>query len=590
MGARRPAVHREKPAAPAPSRLWKAATLAFGVTWLAALIRWWPLTQYNIWGSDAGEYAGLVESYLGSGGNLPDPYTGWGLGYPDFKGMYSVAGTFAQLTGIDSFYVLSIVIPALAGLSALFAFIVTLRLSRSLFAATIAGGIVATAMPEVFSGSHGMPGALGGMLLMAMVAAAVISVRAPAVRWVVVVLALALIPTHHLSAFIGAAAFAAAALLEARFGPGDVERGRIVDVALLGSCTLLMGSAAFWAWGAPQFRAGVLDHTSRTISRILPGVGLLAVVGLVVLAWWCETRPRDRARFSASFDDARMVKRLAAVAIAPLVSLLFLATVGVPGTSAVVPLSTALPFYPLGLVLAAVAAGPARLIPVRGSLLLLGGALGIIASAILGAALLPTVLIPYRHMQYLIDFAAPLSAVALAYAARGAAGVVFPGRRTLARATAAVMVGALLASCTLTAYPSKQVLVGYQEGTTDSEVPALVWLTWDLPASYIASDHRLSSMAYGFAYHDATWEAGGPILTGLPAVAIPALDTVKSPSGGLNVTIVLLSDDIVAGAALSQWDPATPISGPALAKFDSAPFAKVFDNGDAVAYWVARGG
>src|SRR5258705_13679532 len=100
------------------------------------VIRWWPLTQYNLWGSDVGEYAGLMETYLGTGGTLPTAYTGWSSAYADFKGMYIIAGTFAQISGLDSFYVLSVVIPAAAALSALFAFVITLRLSRSLFAAT----------------------------------------------------------------------------------------------------------------------------------------------------------------------------------------------------------------------------------------------------------------------------------------------------------------------------------------------------------------------------------------------------------------------------------------------------------------------
>jgi len=105
----------------------------------------------------------------------------------------------------------------------------------------------------------------------------------------------------------------------------------------------------------------------------------------------------------------------------------------------------------------------------------------------------------------------------------------------------------------------------------------------------VASDHRLSSIVYGFAHEDATWEYGGSVLLAPNGTAaLAALATSKSPSGHTNATVVLLSNDLKEGAALSQWEPATPIPAPALEKFLHAPFVRIFDNGDAVAYWVAR--
>ncbi len=588
MGARMTHGPREKPAAGGPSRLWKAATAAFAVTWLAALMRWWPMTRYTAWGSDSGEYAGLIETFLATGGRLPEAYSGWGGGYPDFGGMYIFAGTFASMTGIDSFLVLSVVVPAAAALSALFAFVVALRLSRSIFAAAVAGGIVATAMPEVFAGSHGMPGALGGMMAAAMLAAVVLSVRTPALRWAVAVIALALVPTHHLSAFLAASMLAAAALLEARFAPADLERSRAVDAALLGAGSLLLLSGLFWSGGAPQFRAVVLDPTSPWIGRLLPGASILGVVGLVVLAWYFETRPRDLARFRQILEDRLIWRRLTYAAAATAAAVALLSVAGVPGTSAVVPVALVLPFAPLGFTLAAVAAGPGRLIPVRGSLILLGAALGVAVSGLVGLVFLPAVLIPYRHLQYFVVAAAPIAAVALAFAARSVSSSALPARRTLSRAFAAVLVSSLLAACAVTAFPSKQALVGFEEGTLDDEAAAALWLSWNIPTTLVASDHRLSSVVFGFSRQDATWEAAAPILVGGPAVALPALDSVRSPSGAAGVTVVLLSDDVIAGAALSQWAPATPIQGEAFSKFFGPPFVRAFDNGDAVAYWVVR--
>jgi len=571
-----------------PSRLWKAGLLAFGVTWLAALVRWWPLTQFPVWGSDQGEYAALLEANIATGGLLPATYTGWGGGYPDFKGMYVVAGAFSQISGLDPFLALSLVIPAAASLTAPLAFVVALRLSGSLRASTAAGALVAVAMPEAFAGSHAMPGALGGMLALAALAALVHTAREPLARLVVVAFVLALVPTHHLSAFLAGAMLAAAALFEARTGPADVQRSRIVDTALLGASLLVLLSSFFWAAGAPHFRAGVLDNTSPAIARFLPGVALLAVVALVVLSMYFEALPRRQDRRVAIFDENATLRRFALAIACTAAAAAYVATVGVPGTTAVVSPGVVLPFLPLGIALAAVVAGPGRLAPVRGASMPLAACLGVALSGVIGALALPTILIPYRHLQYFVDAASPLAAVAIVFAARAVALHGLPGRRELQRALSAGLVVALVAGVSLSTYPSKEALVGFQEGTAPAETAGVLWLSWFVPTTLVATDHRLSSVVYGFAHHDATWEAGGPILVGDAALGVPALDSVKSPRGASGVGVVLLSHDIVGGAALTQWDPTVPLSGAALAKFDNAPFVRAFDNGDAVAYWVAR--
>src|SRR5882672_8757762 len=149
--------------------LWKACVLAFGVTWLAALVRWWPLTQYAVWGSDIGEHGALLDNYIAKGGQMPSNYLGWGGGYPDFPGMYAFASAFASISGVDPFTVLSVVVPAAASLTALLAFAMTLRLSGSLRASTLGGALGARVSPGPLAGSPGSPGPLGGVLAFAIV-------------------------------------------------------------------------------------------------------------------------------------------------------------------------------------------------------------------------------------------------------------------------------------------------------------------------------------------------------------------------------------------------------------------------------------
>lgn len=568
------------------SRVTKALTLLFAVAWLSALVRWWPLTRFAVWGSDQGEYAAVLGSFMVTGGSTPDPYSGWGVAYPDFPGMYALVGTFSQLSGADPFMALSVVVPAAAALTAVVAFALTLRLTGSLRASTVAGVIVAIAMPEAFAGSHAMPGALGGLLAFAAIAAVVFSAKRPSARWAAVALCLALVPTHHLSAFIAGAALVLVALVEARMGPADAARDRIVDSALAGASVLLVGSAFFWAVGAPHFRSGVLDQVSPSIAGLLPGAALLAMVAVAALAYWLEGRPR-RARASAHiFDERRTLRRLAGACGAAVIATATVATIGVPGTSAVIGAGDALLLLPLALVLAMASVGPGRLLPVRGGLVPTAAVLAVFASLLVGLAFLPTVLLPYRHIQYFVDFAAPLAAVALTFVGRAAAVTALPRRPRAHRLLATLVVAVVLVAASASVYPSKEALAGYEEGTTASEAAAVTWMAWDLPYTLVVTDHRMSSLAFGFANQRATWDSGGPILHGDAAEAQAALSTVADPRGRSGVTTVLLTEDILGGAALSQWTPAEPIEGPALAKFHGPGFVELFDNGDAAAYWA----
>ena len=571
-----------------PGRLGKALALAFGVTWLAVLIRWWPMTQFAVWGSDQGEYASLMESFMRSGGQLPSNYQGWGTGYPDFAGMYSLAGTFAAIAGVDSFVALSIVVPAAAGLTALMTFAITLRLSQSLRASTLAGAIVAFAMPEAFAGSHGMPGALGGLFFVGALLAVAVAARSPAARWVTIIAVVALVPTHHLSAYMVALALSLVALAEARLGPADLARSRIVDSAFAGASAAALLSTFFWAIGAPHFRAGILDPISRTLALALPGAALLGMVALMVLIWWMEERPRlARSRLSLA-DEGKTLSRLGIAVLSAVATVVVVATIGVPGTSAVVDPVVALSFLPLAVVLACAAGGPGRLAPARGSTVPFAAAGAILLGALFGALTVPTILLPYRHMQYFVEAAAPLAAVALAFAARSVALTVLPERPRVHRPLFAILLALLVASCAISTYPEKSALGGFQEGTTSWEIASVVWYTSFVPRHTIVSDHRLSSLVFGFSNQKATWDSGGPVFYGNSTTALAALSNVATPTGPSSASSVLITEDIIQGAALSQWAPALPITGDALLKFEHRPFIKAFDNGDAVVYWVAK--
>ena len=61
---------------------------------------------------------------------------------------------------------------------------------------------------------------------------------------------------------------------------------------------------------------------------------------------------------------------------------------------------------------------------------------------------------------------------------------------------------------------------------------------------------------------------------------------VSIPAGDKRLDFVLITNKIQSGVTLKQWDPAEPMSDSAINKFDSEPFIKLYDNGDAKLYYI----
>jgi hypothetical protein len=152
----------------------------------------------------------------------------------------------------------------------------------------------------------------------------------------------------------------------------------------------------------------------------------------------------------------------------------------------------------------------------------------------------------------------------------------------------------LLAVLLATAYPPKEVMGGFQEGTTQGELEAALWLVGGLPypgadpedltSGAVATDHRLSSLAFGLGGQMATWDQAGDVLYGKrDPSTLEALGDVDTPHGDRPVTAVLLSQDLRTGAALSQFSTAEPVEGEAWEKFFGPPFVLLYDGGDV---WV----
>lgn len=534
---------------------------------VAAGLRLLPHATYAVWGSDTGEYLYLTR-HLVDHGRMPADYQGWGFAYPLFPGMEALAAGASLLTGADALAVLRVLVPLLNVLVVAGVFLVGRRVfdrRSGLWAAALA----AVAMPLVFTGSHPMPEALAHGLAVLVVWLALDADR-PARLAAAFGLALAVVWTHHLTSY-----FLVLALLGLWLGP-LLARRRDPGWPRL-ALALSVGAAAFLYWTllAPPFAEFILGLVLPV--PVLAGLVLAGAVLLVLVA-----RFRHRVAWSLPLRDGDPVRaRRLGVALfaAALVVTAAFVLVGVPGVSfrmdpAAVPWT-----LPLAGILLAVPLGTARARATADGVgvYLWLGLVG--ASFVAGAVVAPQVLIPYRHVPFLL---VPVSLLA----GRGIVEVVpplpedWPRRRPLRALTprrlAPVVLAVLLA---LTAYPPATALAGFQEGVTSEELAAVRWAGETLPdeATFLA-DHRLSSLLFGVAGMRPSWDSGAEAWFA-PSFeeARPHLVSLDLPSGTARVDYVLVSPTTVQGVALAQWDPARPLEGPALDKFDEAPFQPIYD-------------
>ena len=123
---------------------------------------------------------------------------------------------------------------------------------------------------------------------------------------------------------------------------------------------------------------------------------------------------------------------------------------------------------------------------------------------------------------------------------------------------------------------------GLQEGTSQEEIDAILWIDLLEEDSLVVSDHRLSSLTFGLTETNASWENGVDVITGDIEQAIEAGEALSTPQAGVKtVSYIVLSEEMQKGVALLQWDPAEELTGEAKTKFtDNEQFPVWFDNGD----------
>jgi len=538
-------------------------------------IRLSPLLSFLYWGSDTGEYFAILRDLVRTG-HVSNVYYGWGITYPYFPGMFFVQGGLVELAGLDVPTVLNLLVPLLGALAVVPMFLIAHRITGDARVALFAAAFLMGAIPQAYTTAHAAPASLGDLLVLT---GLLLFLRLRTDRAALVPLVLvtgALVATHHLSLYFFLLMVLGTIVFRGLATPWRWTAGTRREVAY--AAILLTGTFAYWLGYATTFRDSILSDVD-----IRPWWALLLLfpIGIGLLAALIFARTRVRWRYRPAYPGLRR-RGAAYAAAAGTILLLGVVTVvaGVPGTSFRVPAEGLLYFVPLVLLMSFSAPGRPFLDFDRDGLAVNAWLVALLASAVVGITIAPRVLIPYRHMEYLVVPFAIFAGVGFFRTLDLAA--VRKGRRM----ATLVVLGLILGANAFSAIPPASTLAGWREGTIPAAVDPAYWAR-DHARGLVVSDHHGSTTVFGFSGLNATWDRTRTPFTMTDPYA--GLSGIDSPSGRKDGTYVWIDRDMEAGVRLTPWETAAPMDPKVIGKFDSAPFIKVFDNGYAKLYWIAWG-
>jgi len=576
-----------------------------GIALLLVFLALEPFLSYALFGSDTGEYYRLTADLVTTG-SIPhgSAYLGWGSAYPDFPGIYVLGGGAAEALHLSVFTGLTVVVPVVAVLSVLPLFLLLRRLYPNDTVALLSAAIASVAMPRLFSIAHPAPLALGDFLS---VACLWMLVEGRSDRRWYVPLSLtsgALIVTHHLSSYFFAIGALGGIVFLELWRPGLWSRRfPLREFVFLGA--FLTATFGFWFYGTYDFVSKVLLPGFG--GRAYVGFGALELAGLAAIALlaglvrWRRSRHRRRRGWVRLPTERSTLRDAIAIAVGVGVGVSLLLVVPIPGTSQTTSPTALLWFAPI-LALGIFCAGsrrslsPARTGPFGLTWL---GALGLSTVAMLGLAALGTTfpqysvavgfadtLSPGRHVEYLFLPLGLLMAVGMARVVTRA-GDRWGGRAMVAASLAVVVVVAANAAIV---YPPQSDFGGFEEGLTRGDAALWMWVGIAIPTNQtVASDHRLSSMLFGFDGNAATWvTTPGLFVSSNWTQAYTELRSVGVPNPAYPHAIDFVAVDGVmrTGVALDPSALALPLSHDAIVWFEGPPFIPVYENGLEVVYLV----
>ncbi len=554
----------------------RSSTLALtSIFFVALFMRLLPFFKFTLWGADTGEYYFLTNELI-TNNFISYSYNGWGIAYPYFPGMYVLSASARFICNFDLISSLLLIAPIVSSLSVFPFFLMVRKLFKDDRIALLSSLFLSIAMPHVYPTSHPAPCAIAHFLLIFCLLLLLKSYENRYFFFPLILSSLALVATHHLTVYFLFLCVTFAFFLREVLKEKSDVRMKIDFFYILFLLTTMM---VYWTFIAVPFKQ-MLDNAFSISSWLL---FFFAYISLLFIILIVKVRRRLQWKYSPLFPtkNSQIAKFFLLLGVG-LTILFYIGFYTTPGTNikvnaAVIPL-----FAPLIILISFSTCGSSFTQFYKNGVSINAWLWAIIISLFAGIAMNSHTLIPYRHMEYLMIPLAVLVGLGIVLLLN-----IWLSSKKKAVSMAIILI--LFSLSTFSAYPEKNIMGGFQEGTIDEEMSTISWVKYSVKTAKntISTDHRMSSLLFGFTGINATWDASPNTLYGETfAEAEEEMRTCYTPSGIKQIDYVLINEDIKQGAMLLVWENAEPLSDKAIKKFDDMPFIKTFDNGDGQIYMV----
>lgn len=555
---------------------WLLAAIAFA----GLLTRIHPTIRFGVWGSDSGEYI-LLTRQLVDTGRVLFPYDGWGLAYPYFPGMFVVSGAVHAVLGVDLQHAVLWTTPLLASTIPVLVGLLAYRVTSDPRVGALAGAFVAVTAPVVLVTSHAMPGTLGHVFLLALLAFLPDAYRDRTHGILLAVVAVALVLTHHLSTYFAAGILAFIPFYrEITQRSSNATRLR-VEIPLAGGLVLL--AAIWWLGVAVPFREQIVGDALK-LNPWITAVGFLGALALLPLLVVFKRQRTDWHRNPRYPSFPRQRSSILGTFFGFVAIILAIMAFRVPGTNMEVGWPTFFYVLPVLAFVSFLSLGVSAIRFHKHGTLVLGWLYAILGSLAFASATNSRVLFPFRHVDYMVEAMAPLVAVGMVMVYDQTLASRIPAERARTRANLVAALAVLLVVSAVMSIPPREAIGGFEEGMTNQELAAVRWVRDHpevvAPNSTMAADHRVSSLLWGLAGIHATWDYTPRTYHAEDAREVFAeLSNLTIPAGeNRRIDHVFLSPEIERGVTLLQWENSRPMSPQAIAKFeDPELFEKLYD-------------
>ncbi len=362
---------------------------------LGLIMRILPLTSYAVWGSDTGEYYYLTKALI-ENRYISFDYSGWGFGYPYFPGMFVLTGS-VELLGFNLLHVLMILTPVVSSLSVILVFFITKNVFKDERIGIISALLFAVAIPHVFTTSHPMPGSLGDFLLLLSVLLFIKTYENKKFLPLLFLSATALIVTHHLSSYFLFISILFFVSMRELLQKSSDKKKLGIEIPFIGFFFATM--MIQWLWIAKPFENIIYD-AFKIKPLIIIVLSCLAFSALPIIVFLRRKIPWEYKPKPATYRSM-IIRYTAAICIGFLL-LLIAVFINVPGTTITTDPTSIILFGPTIMMFCFAASGFAFSDFYKNGNFLFCWFGAIAFSMLVGVATDNTVLIPYRHLQYIV--------------------------------------------------------------------------------------------------------------------------------------------------------------------------------------------